>query len=175
MFNSKFLASPKTTATCIINPSTRRQSKMFQRRASARRLQALHADEIITAPAITDINVIEVEPELAPEEITVLSPAINTAKHIEDAPEVVPPTADMVPAAVDQDNEISYSLKDANWGILPQNEALLEPDKIVPEIMQSDVLTVADSTIAATTVSSASPGNEPTFDISADKVADTTP
>ena len=150
MFNSKFLASPKKTATCIIDPSTRRQSKMFQRRA-AHCCQALHADEIImVAPAINDINVVEVEPELAFEEITTASPAIVAATHIEGTPEVVQPESDMEPGHADRNTVILCSAENAVRCKLPQNDVLLQPDKIAPEMIPDFKASVAAPTVFAT-------------------------
>jgi len=98
-------------------------------------------ESIVTAPVITDINVVQSVPEMVVDEVTVttMSPVMVAAESaaselglagtIPTTPAVTSIKSDEIPASAikpahdDRETQNSSSAENANWGIPPQNDA----------------------------------------------------
>jgi len=152
-FKARFLSALPSPAPHV------RKSKLMTRRSEMHRLSEWGCDEeISTAPAITDINVVAFVPELVPEdEMITTCPDMVAAASV--APELEPTGALPVTAAFtsikidespasaikrahdDRDAQNSSSAENANWGITPQNDATEFPGHASSEIVPAAEIT----------------------------------
>jgi hypothetical protein len=102
-------------------------------------------ENIYTAPAITDIDVVAFVPELVPEdEMITMYPAMVSGISKD---EHKPALATIEPAHADRDVVIPLPIEELNPGTVPQIDIAIRGDIIAPEIVDANEITVIASAI----------------------------
>jgi hypothetical protein len=137
-FNSKFLS-----ATPMPAPHARR-SKLMTRRAEMRTRRQWDCEEsIVTAPAITDINVVQSVPELVSVvEMSVMPPAMVT--HTEDNELAA---ALHQPVHADRDVVVPVPVEELNRGAVPEIDIASQRDEAAAMIVAANEIAVSASAI----------------------------